>query len=85
MSEPSSVSSSAGAFIGRQVDNMNKARASATSSFAAVLNQTRVAVGLKSKTGFTSGATYETQTLAGQTKATLNNALNTTKTVLHLK
>jgi hypothetical protein len=42
-------------------------------------------VGLRSKTGFSSGATYEAQTIAGQTKATLNNAVNATKAALHIK
>jgi hypothetical protein len=85
MSDTSSVSSSVGAFIGRQADNLNRAKAATSSSFANVLHQTQVAVGLRSKTGFTSGATYESQTLTGQTKAVFNNTLNATKSVLHLK
>jgi hypothetical protein len=80
-----SVSSSTSAFIGRQVDNLNRAKAATSSSFANILHQTQVAVGLRSKTGFSSGATYETQTLAGQTRAVFNNTLNTTKAVLHIK
>jgi hypothetical protein len=32
-----------------------------------------------------SGATYDTQTIAGQTKATLNSAVNATKSLLHIK
>jgi hypothetical protein len=39
----------------------------------------------RSQTGFTSGATYDTQTIAGQTKATLNSAVNATKSLLHIK
>jgi hypothetical protein len=85
MSDTSSVSSSVRAFIGRQADNLNKAKAATSSSFANILHQTQVAVGLRSQTGFTSGATYETQTLSGQTKAVLNNTLNATKAVLHIK
>jgi hypothetical protein len=85
MSDTSSVSSSVGAFIGRQADNLNKAKAATSSSFANVLHQTQVAVGLRSKTGFTSGATYESQTLTGQTKAVFDNTLNATKSVLHVK
>jgi hypothetical protein len=40
---------------------------------------------VRSQTGFTSGATYDTQTIAGQTKATLNSAVNATKSLLHIK
>ena len=85
MSDTSSVSSSVGAFIGRQADNLSRAKDATSSSFANVLHQTQVAVGLRSKTGFTSGATYESQTLTGQTKAVFDNTLNATKSVLHLK
>ncbi len=85
MSDTSSVSSSTAAFLGRQVDNLNRAKAATSSSFANILHQTQVAVGLRSKTGFSAGATYEAQTLAGQTKATFNSAINATKAVLHIK
>jgi hypothetical protein len=40
---------------------------------------------VRSQTGFTSGATYDTQTIAGQTKATLSSAVNATKSLLHIK
>ena len=80
-----SVSPSTSAFIGRQVDNLNKAKAATSSSFANILHQTQVAVGLRSNTGFSSGATYDSQTLAGQTKAVFTNTLNATKTALHIK
>lgn len=85
MSDTSSVSSSTAAFLGRQVDNLNRAKAATSSSFANILHQTQVAVGLRSQTGFTSGATYETQTLSGQTKAVFNNTLNATKALLNIK
>lgn len=86
MGDTSAVSSSVGAFIGRQIDDLNKARAATSASFASVLNNVETAVGLKPKTGFTtSGATYEANTIAGKTKAAFNNAVNTTKSVLHIK
>lgn len=80
-----SVSSSTSAFIGRQVDNLTRARAATSASFANVLHQTEVAVGLRSKTGFAAGATYESQTLAGQTKALFSNTLVAAKAALHIK
>jgi hypothetical protein len=79
------VSSSTSAFLGKQVDNLNRAKAATTSTFANILNQTQVAVGLKSKTGFSAGATYDNQTIAGQTKAVFSNTINATKAVLHIK
>ena len=79
------VSSSTSAFLGKQVDNLNRAKAATTSTFANILNQTQVAVGLRPKTGFSSGATYEAQTIAGQTKATYNSVVNATKSALHIK
>ena len=85
MSDTTSVSSSTAAFLGRQVDNLNKAKAATSSTFANILNQTQVAVGLRPKTGFSSGATYEAQTLAGQTKAAYENVVNATKAALHIK
>jgi hypothetical protein len=85
MGDTSSVSSAAGAFIGRQADNLNQAKAATSTTFANILHQTQVAVGLRSKTGFSAGATYETQTIAGQTKALYNNAVNATKAAFHIK
>jgi hypothetical protein len=85
MGSTSSVSSSVGAFAGAQANNLNQAKTATSSTFANILHQTQVAVGLRSKTGFSSGATYEAQTLAGQTKATINNAINATKSLLHIK
>ena len=81
----SSISSSTAAFLGRQADNLNRAKAATSSTFANILNQTQVAVGLKPKTGFSSGATYEAQTIAGQTKAAYDSAVNATKAALHIK
>lgn len=85
MGSTSSVSSSAGAFAGAQANNLDQAKAATSSTFANILHQTQVAVGLRSKTGFASGATYEAQTLAGQTKATVNSAIDATKSLLHIK
>jgi len=85
MGSTSPVSSSAGAFVGRQTDNLNQAKAATSSTFANILHQTQVAVGLRPKTGFTSGATYEAQTIAGQTKATFNSAVSATKSLLNIK
>lgn len=87
MGDTSSVSSSSiGAFIGRQIDDLNKARAATSASFTSLLNNVETAVGLKPKTGFTtSGATYEANTIAGKTRAAINNAVDTTKSALHTK
>jgi hypothetical protein len=85
MAETSSVSSSTAAFLNRQVNNVNQAKAATSSTFAKILNQSEVAIGLRPKTGFSSGATYEAQTIAGQTKATFNSVVNATKTALHIK
>ena len=62
-----------------------QAPVASSSLFGNLLRKTEVAVGLRSQTGFSSGATYETQTIAGQTKATLNSAVNATKSLLHIK
>jgi hypothetical protein len=85
MGDTSSVSSSTAAFLGRQVNNINQAKAATSSTFANILNQTQIAVGLRPKTGFSSGATYEAQTIAGQTKAAYDSVVNATKTALHIK
>jgi len=86
MSDVSSISSSIGAFIGRQIDDLNKAKAATLASFANVLHEVETAVGARPKTGFTtSGATYEANTIAGKTKAAFNDALNATKSALQVK
>ena len=79
------VLSSAPAVISTPPNNVNQAQAATSSTFGNLLRQTQVATGLRSKTGFSSGATYEAQTLAGQTKATFDNALDATKAFLHIK
>ena len=85
MTETTSVSSSTTAFLNRQANNLNQAKAATGSVFANILNQTQVAVGLRSKTGFLSGATYDNTTVAGQTKAVFTNAINATKSALNIK
>ena len=85
MTDISSVSSSATAFVAKQAADLNKAASAATTSFASALAKVQTTIGLKPKTGFTSGPTYEANSLAGQTKAAFNNALNATKSALHIK
>jgi hypothetical protein len=81
----SSIASSTTAAIGKQVSDLNKAASATSASFARALNKAEVAIGLKPKTGFTAGPTYEANTLAGQTKAAFNNTINAAKSVLHIK
>ena len=65
--------------------NRDQAEAPTSSAFGNLLRQTEVAVGLRSKTGFSAGATYEATTVAGQTKATFNNAVNATRSFFNIK
>lgn len=85
MGSTSSISSSVPALASSQTNNLNQAKAATSSTFANLLHQTQVAVGLRSSTGFKAGATYEAQTIAGQTKATFNNAVSATKSLFHIK
>ena len=71
--------------LSKPASNLNQAKAASSSLFGNLLRRTEVAIGVRSQTGFTSGATYDTQTIAGQTKATLNSAVNATKSLLHIK
>jgi hypothetical protein len=71
--------------VSKPASNLNQAEAASSSLFGNLLRRTEVAIGVRSQTGFTSGATYDTQTIAGQTKATLNSAVNATKSLLHIK
>ena len=81
----SSIASSTSAAIGKQVSNLNNAASATSSSFANALNKAQVAVGLKPKTGFSAGPTYEATTVAGQTKAAFNSTIDAAKSVLHIK
>jgi len=85
MGSTSSISSSAPPVVSNTTNNLSQAQSASSSLFGNLLRKTEVAMGLKSQTGFTSGATYDTQTIAGQTKATLNSAVNATKSLLHIK
>jgi hypothetical protein len=71
--------------VSKPAANVSQAEAASSSLFGNLLRKTEVAIGVRSQTGFTSGATYDTQTIAGQTKATLNSAVSTTKSLLHIK
>jgi hypothetical protein len=71
--------------VSKPAANLSQAPAASSSLFGNLIRKTEVAMGLKSQTGFTSGATYDTQTIAGQTKSTLNSAVNATKSLLHIK
>jgi len=79
------VPSSAPAIVSRPTNNLNQAEAPTSSLFGNLLRQSQVAMGMRSKTGFSAGATYEATTVAGQTKATFNNAVNATKSFFNIK
>jgi hypothetical protein len=81
----SSIASSTAAAVGKQVTDLNNAASATTASFASVLSKVQTAVGLRPKTGFSAGPTYEAGTLAGQTKAAFNNTVSAAKSVLHIK
>ncbi|HLI98476.1 MAG TPA: hypothetical protein VKT76_02065 [Bradyrhizobium sp.] len=86
MSDTASVSSSFGAFVGRQIDDLNKVKTATSASFNSVLHHVEATVGLRPKTGFTtSGTTYEANTLTGKTKAVFDSAFDVTKSALHIK
>jgi hypothetical protein len=71
--------------VSKPTNAVNQAAAATSSTFGNLLRRTEVAVGLRSQSGFTSGATYEAKTIAGQTKATFDNAVDATKSFLHIK
>jgi hypothetical protein len=85
MTDLSSITSSANAFVAKQTAQLNKAANDASNSFTKTLNTVETTIGLKPKTGFTSGPTYEANSLTGQTKAAFTNAFNATKSALHIK
>jgi hypothetical protein len=78
------IPTSAPAVVSKPAAKVTQPPAATSSVFGNLLRRTEVAVGLRPTTGFTSGATYEAQTIAGQTKATLNNAVNATKSFFHI-
>ena len=85
MTDISSVTSSAAAMVAKQTADLNKAARAATTSFANTLSKAQAAIGLRPKTGFTAGPTYEAGTLIGQTKSAFNNTIDAAKSVLHIK
>jgi len=85
MTDLSSITSSVSSTLSRQTATVGKAANAAQTSFAHTLSQIEVAIGVKPKTGFTAGPTYEATTLSGQTKAAFNQAINATKAALHIK
>jgi hypothetical protein len=85
MADTSSISSLRSAPIARQPVSLSQVPGASSSLFGNLLRKSEVAMGLRSQTGFSSGATYEAQTIAGQTKATVNNAVSATKSFFHIK
>jgi len=85
MTDTSSISSSTPALINRRPAHLSDIPGASSSTFGNIRRQTEVAIGVRSKTGFTSGATYESQTITGQTKATFTSAVNATKSFFSLK
>jgi hypothetical protein len=85
MTDISSVTSSAAAMVAKPFTELNKAASAATTSFANTLSKVQTAVGVKPKTGFTAGPTYEAGTLVGQTKAAFNSTVSAAKSALSIK
>jgi hypothetical protein len=85
MTDISSVTSTATAFIAKQTADLNRAAGVAKTGFANALAKVEAAVGIKPSTGFVAGPTFEAHTIVGQTKTAFNNALNATKAALHIK
>jgi hypothetical protein len=89
MTDLSSITSSATAFVANQTAQIGKAAGDAKNSFAATLTRVQTTIGLKPKAGFIAGPTYEATTLTGQTKAAINNTVSTTvnaaKSVFNIK
>jgi hypothetical protein len=85
MTDLSSITSSASAFVANQTAQLTKAAGDAKSSFASALTRAETTIGIKPKAGFTSGPTYEATTLTGQTKAAFNKTVNAAKSALTIK
>jgi hypothetical protein len=73
------------AVISKPTSSPSQAQAQTSSLFGNLLRKTEVAMGLRSQTGFSAGATYDATTIAGRTKATFNGAVDATKSFLHIK
>jgi len=85
MTDLSSITSSAAAFVANQTAQIGKAATDAKNSFAAALTRVETTVGLKPKAGFTAGPTYEATTLTGQTKAAITSTANAAKSAFNIK
>lgn len=85
MTDLSSITSSISSTVSKQTAAIGQAANATQRSFAHTLSQVEVGIGLKPKTGFTAGPTYEASTVAGQTKAAFNHVINATKAALHIK
>jgi hypothetical protein len=89
MTDLSSITSSATAFVANQTAKIGKAATDTSNSFSAALTRVQTTVGLKPKAGFTAGPTYEATTLTGQTKAAITKAITTpvdvVKSALNIK
>ena len=85
MTDLSSITSSATSFVANQTAKIGKAVDDTRTSFTAALNRAETTVGIKPKTGFTAGPTYEATTLTGQTQAAINHTINSVKSALHIK
>ena len=72
------------AVISKPTNKPSQAEAT-SSAFGNLLRRTEVTMGLRSKTGFSAGATYEATTVAGRTKAAVNNAVSATKSFFHIQ
>jgi hypothetical protein len=84
MTDISSIASSVTSALLKQTAELGKAANATKMSFADTLSKVETTIGLKPKTGFTAGPTYEANTLTGQTKAALNNAVDSVKSALHI-
>ena len=69
MTDLSSIASSVTSAISKQTAELGKAADATRKSFADTLSKVETTIGLKPKTGFTAGPTYEAKTLTGQTKS----------------
>ncbi|WP_213773840.1 hypothetical protein [Bradyrhizobium sp. dw_78] len=85
MTDLSSITSSMSSTISRQTASLGKAANATQKSFSDVMSKLGTEVGIKPKTGFVAGPTYEANTLVGQTKSAFNHAIDATKAALQIK
>jgi hypothetical protein len=85
MADLTSVASSAAALFARPTAAIKQAANATSSSFSASLAKVQSVVGVRPKTGFTGGPTYEAGTIAGQTKAAFNDTVSAAKSALNIK